>query len=552
MNFSKNGVLIVVFALFLLQGCTLSPKDLTPDAKHVIVIGIDGLSPNGIINAETPVMKSMAANGAWAYHTRAVMPSSSGANWGSMLMGAGPEQHGIISNSWRTDNLVLPPIVARDDNKFPTIFAVLRDEMPDAELGAILHWNPISNFIEDGVTNYMALPKTERETTDLAVDYIISRKPMFTFIHLDHVDGAGHGAGHGTPEYYLAVARADSLIGEIIQATKDAGIYEETVFIISSDHGGLGKGHGGNTLAEMEIPFIVYGKNVKQNHAIAIPVFGYDVPATALFALGIDQPYEWIARPIRSVFEGNEEPKLHYTLNTFTSPPIIRPMGEGAPNQYGGLFINEHPEVSIQNTSGRGVVRYTLDGSTPTTSSPIYENSFIVSSNTVVQARTFDGQLPISEIVSAYFRIVDDTTGIGIKYETYLIGEVDSLPDFSRLESVSKGISFEISSNTVELPQETFIATVFDGQINIPADGNYTFYLASDDGSKLYMNDEVVIDNDGDHGVVLKSESLNLTKGTHKIRVEWMNLGGGYWLGTMIEGPGLPRQIIPPSMLILQ
>src|SRR5690606_10029021 len=158
---------------------------------------------------------------AWAYHTRSVMPSSSGANWGSMLMGAGPEQHGIISNDWRTDNLVLPPIVVRDDNKFPTIFGIIRDQRPDAELGAILHWNPISNFIEEGVTSYIALPKNERETTDLAIVYINDKKPLFTFIHLDHVDGAGHGYGHGSQEYYLAVSRADSLIGEIIQATKD-------------------------------------------------------------------------------------------------------------------------------------------------------------------------------------------------------------------------------------------------------------------------------------------------------------------------------------------
>jgi len=552
MKFIKVSTFIAVLAVFLFQGCTLSEQHSTPHAKHVIVIGVDGLSPNGILNAHAPIMDSMTENGSWAYHTRAVMPSSSGANWGSMLMGAGPEQHGIISNDWRTDNLVLPPIVVRDDNKFPTIFAVVRDANPEAELGAILHWNPISNFIEEGVTSYMALPKSERETTDLAVEYITSKKPMFTFIHLDHVDGAGHGAGHGSPEYYLAVSRADSLIGEIVEATKVAGIYEETVFIISSDHGGLGTGHGGNTLAEMEIPFIVFGKNVKRGHAITIPVYGYDVPATALFALGIDQPYEWISRPIRSAFNGNEEPKLHYRMNTFMSPPIINPMGEGAPNPYGGLFINEKPEVSIQNVAGRGEVRYTLDGSAPTASSPIYENPFVITSNTVVQARTFDRQLPISETVSAYFRIVDDTSNIGINYQSYLIGEVDSLPDFSRLKPVYSGVSLEISSNNIDLPQDTYVATVFDGHISIPTDGNYTLYLASDDGSKLYINDELVIDNDGDHGVVLKSESLNLNSGTHEIRVEWMNLGGGYWLGTMIEGPGIPKQIIPPSMLVLQ
>jgi hypothetical protein len=551
MKSTYRHLTFAVLILLTIQGCNKTSQHAEPNAKHVIVIGVDGLSPNGILNAHAPVMNSMTENGAWAYHTRSVMPSSSGANWGSMLMGAGPEQHGIISNDWRTDNLVLPPIVVRDDNKFPTIFGIIRDQLPDAELGAILHWNPISNYIEEGVTSYMALPKSERETTDLSVEYIKNEKPLFTFIHLDHVDGAGHGFGHGTQEYYLAVSRADSLIGEIIQATKDAGIFEETVFIVSSDHGGLGTGHGGNTLAEMEIPFIVYGKNVKKNHAISIPVFGYDVPATALFALGIEQPYEWIARPIRSVFEGNEQPKLHYKMNTFLSAPIITPMGEGAPNPYGGLFVGEYPEVSIQNVSDRGDIRYTVDGSAPTPASMIYENPFIVSSNTVVKARIFDQQLPISETVSAYFRVVDNPDQLGIRYETYLVGEIDSLPDFSQLTPESDGISLEISSNNLNLPRESFVAAVFEGQIQIPNDGTYTFYLASDDGSKMYINDKLVINNDGDHGVVLKSDTVDLTSGSHKIRVEWFNLGGGYWLGTMIEGPGIPKQIIPPSMLQL-
>lgn len=546
------NLIVVVLIVLTIQGCSKTTQHAEPNAKHVIVIGVDGLSPNGILNARAPVMNSMTENGAWAYHTRSVMPSSSGANWGSMLMGAGPEQHGIISNNWRADNLILPPIVVRDDNKFPSIFGIIRDQLPDAELGAILHWNPISNYIEEGVTSYMALPKSERETTDLSVEYIKNEKPLFTFIHLDHVDGAGHGFGHGTQEYYSAVSRADSLIGEIIQATKDAGIFEETVFIISSDHGGLGTGHGGNTLAEMEIPFIVYGKNVKKNHAISIPVFGYDVPATALFALGIEQPYEWIARPIRSVFEGNEQPKLHYKMNTFLSPPIITPMGEGAPNPYGGLFVGENPEVSIQNVLDRGDIRFTIDGSAPTPASMIYENPFIVSSNTVVQARIFNQQLPISETTSAYFRVVDNPDQLGIRYKTYMVGEIDSLPDFSQLTPEADGISLEISSNNLNLPRESFVAAVFDGQLQIPTDGTYTFYLASDDGSKMYINDKLVIDNDGDHGVVLKSDTVDLTSGTHKIRVEWFNLGGGYWLGTMIEGPGIPKQIIPPSMLKLQ
>ncbi len=55
-------------------------------------------------------------------------------------------------------------------------------------------------------------------------------------------------------------------------------------------------------------------------------------------------------------------------------------------------------------------------------------------------------------------------------------------------------------------------AFVFDGWIRIPLDGVYTFYLSSDDGSRLYIGDQLTVDNDGLHGEIEKSKDLPLTK----------------------------------------
>lgn len=537
---------LAIACVITLASCT---DKIQPIAHHVVVIGVDGLSPDGIRTAETPALDELMKNGAYSLHARAVMPSNSGANWGSMVMGAGPEQHGVITNNWRTDNLVLPPTVIRDDNHFPTIFAVIRDQRPDAHITAFLDWNPISNYIEKDITDYMALPANEEDTTNEVVRYFESNKPDFTFIHLDHVDGAGHRFGHGSPQYYRSVEKADSLINEIVEATKRNGMFENTVFILSSDHGGAGYGHGGVSLAEMEIPFIVSGKNVKPNHELLMPINGYDVPATALFALGIDQPYEWTSRPARNAFIGHKDPVLSYHFNRLQPAPVILPRGEGGANPAGGLIIGDSTEVTIQNPSGAGVIHFTLDGTLPTEESDRYENPFTLTCTSVVKARIFVDQMPSSDETTAYFRIVNDTTGRGLRYSIYEVDDMQLLPNFAGLRPTARGITYEISSNTLNLTRQQYVAAVLEGYIEIPRDGYYTFSLASDDGSKMYINRRLVIDNDGDHGVITVSNSVLLGKGLHPIRVEWFNGGGGYWLGAFIEGTDIPRQIIPPNML---
>ncbi len=88
---------LILTAALGLGSCDPSPK--IPSVKHVLVIGIDGLSPDGILNARTPVLDSLMAHGSATMRARAVLPTSSSSNWASMIMGAGPEQHGITSNN---------------------------------------------------------------------------------------------------------------------------------------------------------------------------------------------------------------------------------------------------------------------------------------------------------------------------------------------------------------------------------------------------------------------------------------------------------------------
>lgn len=89
----------------------------------------------------------------------------------------------------------------------------------------------------------------------------------------------------------------------MIQATKDAGIYDETVFIISSDHGGIDKGHGGITLREMETPLVMAGPGISNTGRLKSAVMQTDIAPTIAALLRLSVPQAWTGRPISEALE---------------------------------------------------------------------------------------------------------------------------------------------------------------------------------------------------------------------------------------------------------
>ncbi|AQR61309.1 phosphodiesterase [Brevundimonas sp. LM2] len=522
-----------------------------PRVGHVIIIGVDGLSPDGVMTADTPVLREMMRTGAWSLHARGVLPTTSSANWASILSGAGPEQHGVTSNDWRVGEFGFPTSVTGSGGFFPSIFQVITDQHPDWDVGSIYHWDGFGNLYDHRFVDYDARGADEDKTTALAVDYIKAETPEFLFVHLDHVDHAGHEFGHGTPDYYASVSKADALIGAIRQAVVDAGIADDTVILVTSDHGGVGKGHGGESLAELEIPWIASGQGVAAGQQLNLPINTFDTPATAAWLLGVEIPYAWLGRPVRPVLAGEAMPVQAYRTSSFYAAPVIEPAGDGnAPP--GGLFVDGPARMTLRNPNPVGEIRYTLDHTIPTSQSPLYAGPVEITRSTIVRATLFvDGQ-PASVPVNGYFRILDRAGAEtrGLTHSIYLLPESPvRLPDFSRLEPVATGASHEFTIDGLTLPREDAVAVVFDGQIRIPTAGDYDFFLASDDGSKLYVDGQTVVDNDGDHGVITATGRIALTAGQHAIRVEYFNGGGGSWLGAYFQGPGIPRQFIDPNLL---
>jgi predicted AlkP superfamily pyrophosphatase or phosphodiesterase len=287
----------MVAAMLAAAAAAAAPAQVA-GVEHVVIVGVDALSPDGIRKADTPVLHRLMKEGASTLHARGVMPTVSSPNWASMIMGAGPEQHGVTSNDWKPDRFEIAPVAVGRGGIFPTVFGLLRDQRPEAKLACFHDWDDFARLIERGVMDRLEDASGPDDAVARAVRYFHEAKPTLTFIHLDHVDHAGHKYGHGTPEYYRAVAEADRLIGLVRAGLKDAGMEGRTVLLVTADHGGKGKGHGGATMAEIEIPWILHGPGVAVDKTLTAPVDTYDTAATAAYLLGVKPPGCWIARPV--------------------------------------------------------------------------------------------------------------------------------------------------------------------------------------------------------------------------------------------------------------
>lgn len=307
-------LLLVSFFSGVLASACISTPEAGPDAEYVIILGFDALSPDGILNSNTPNLDEMATLGASSLAARAVLPTVSGPNWGSMLMGAGPAQHGITGNNWRPDDYILPPTDVGPGGIFPSIYSVLKLQRPELQTAIVFDWPTINYYFEHDFADHIYESDHPRSTTEErvgraedviqeTVNLIEQRAANFLFVHIDHVDHFGHRFGHGSDEFYQATAHADSLIGLVRQAITRADIADKTVLVVSSDHGGVGYGHGGSTKEEVLIPLYFEGYGVIPGADAGPYVRIYDIPATAAWLLGTHPPESWNGRAVTGVFE---------------------------------------------------------------------------------------------------------------------------------------------------------------------------------------------------------------------------------------------------------
>jgi predicted AlkP superfamily pyrophosphatase or phosphodiesterase len=240
--------------------------------KYLIVISYDAFSnDNWELAKSLPNLSGLIKQGAYTNRLPSVYPSLTYVAHATMVTGVYPDRHGVYHNNpfqpfveenlqhwfWYRSNIKVATIYdtlkARGMKSAGILWpvtgkAALTYNMP--EIRAIGNENQAWKICRNGSPFYsiemelkfgkfrqgIRQPYLDDFSTKCAVDTIKQKKTNLLFVHLIDLDDAKHEAGIDSEEVENAVIRMDKRIGDMVQATKEAGIYEQTTFLIIGDH----------------------------------------------------------------------------------------------------------------------------------------------------------------------------------------------------------------------------------------------------------------------------------------------------------------------------
>ena len=299
-------LLPLIFGVLSIESCTASsasPESNSNFSRHVVLIGFDGWRSSSYEEAEMPFLKEKVSSGSFTLNKRSILPTSSACNWSSMFKGVGPEAHGYIA--WNTQSPAFKPTDQNEKGDFPSIFSILKDKHPDSEIGYLYQWNGMKYLVNPkDITFQKAFAVSDKGSKELisaAKDLILNSKPTLAVFIWDFPDHIGHAQGWESDAYINYLSFLDSCIETIFSSCEKAGIINETLFIITSDHGGHGKTHGTVEMSDLETPLFIFGPNINKGPILS-PVMQYDVAAIIADYLFLKHPSSWRGKTPESLF----------------------------------------------------------------------------------------------------------------------------------------------------------------------------------------------------------------------------------------------------------
>jgi predicted AlkP superfamily pyrophosphatase or phosphodiesterase len=286
---STTATITVTPTLTLTPTQTLTPTP-APLARRVLILSIDGLRPDAILLAPMPTLTALMYSGAYSLSAQTIYPSSTLPSHTSMLSGLCPKKHGVNWNDYIPENgyaQVTDLFDIAHAAGLQTVMYVGKEKLRQIT-------EPSSTDIFEYV-NDRDLVITEKLIENFPADFDLM------FIHFPTTDAMGHVYGWLSGEQLSVLYRADQAFGKLFAELEARGLREETLIIITADHGGHNTTHGSSLPEDMTIPWIALGAGV-QPMQLTTSVQTVDTAATAAFALGLPIPPEWDGKPVYEAF----------------------------------------------------------------------------------------------------------------------------------------------------------------------------------------------------------------------------------------------------------
>ena len=430
--------------------------------KRVVFIGIDGAG-NAVKapQANAVNIQKLISEGAGTYEAKAQLPTISAQNWGAMFHGVVPEKHQLTND-------ITANTPYAESSLYPSYMKLLTHERPMIQQASFATWSSINiGIIEDSAGAYKVNGGNDNNTTQKAVDYIKKegQNSRNIFVHLDEVDGAGHNSGYYSPKFYEQLQKADEHVGRIVQAVEEEGLMKDTLFIITSDHGGNGTGHGGSTVAEQTVFWASKGESIKPGTVIS-NVTSMDTAAVIAKALRLDIPENWDAKIPTGLFQ-------EY-------------IGEDNGNGSGG-------SGNGGSGSGEGSITPTPPSVVP--APPILDNSIITTDATKITGKAEKGSTVVIQIDGkTYSGKVDESGHFTIEIPKQTTGTVLTITVKNAAGLVSKEIKVTIKGVTLPIAPSLSSNSITDQQTSISGNAEPGKNVKMDNGSKIWS---AIVDEKG-------------------------------------------------------
>lgn len=210
-------------------------------------------------------------------------------------------------------------------------------------------------------------------------------------------------------------------------------------------------------------------------------------------------------------------------------------------------------EIKLSSEEEGAKIYYTLDGSEPDEKSELYEKPITIKEASVLKTKSYVEGIYPSYPTTVHFNKIDmlevvKVSGLkpGVKY-LYKEGDMMNTRYLKDLPVLETGVLEYFHVNNIKDSRQ--FGYNLSGYLKVPETGVYTFSLEANDGAVLFLNDRMIIDNDGGHRAQRLDTKIGLKKGWHPIKLDYFQQGLAKSLILTWEGPGVEYQEVPASAL---